>query len=528
VAGSSGVERLLTKPGAAAAAQGLTRRIGTAAGTEFITEGPQGGQERLAANLAQQRAGYDVPAMQGVIGAGVQEGLTGALTAGPVGALRGPQTTTTKTQQQTEIEQARAEEEARLQKEREKRATPQYQQEVVDQYEALAQQKQDLIKQKKKIQKGSLTEDADNAFNKDIEKQLRDLQKQIAPLASEYYPAKAFVTQQAKQAALDKMSPEEYMLQQMGMETKPLPKPKTKTIIDEYGQIKEVPDVPEKEEPSAAQKYMQEQFETAQGFGQLSTSDYADFMMRDPAMAAQIVQNRLKVPGLTASENNLILSGISLRLKDAAKQELSQRQADLQAQTLTTPKDQMALFNQSTEDVEKLRAEGKTNFDYLDPMFERSLTTKEPVVRVPDVITPSDRAPKIRAQIEDLLQQADQADNEYRAANRANEPTAAQNAFERSNTAIKKLDALQTEGGVYAREFVSARQAQNSAMAQLDDITEQLRTGVSLGREMEPVRNPQTGEVTMQRVKYGKGVASSNTQSLINKANQVRAQLIAA
>ena len=99
VAGSSGVERLLTKPGAAAAAQGLTRRIATAAGEEFITEAPQGGQERLAANLAQQRAGYDVPTMQGVFGAGIQEGLTGAITAGPVGALRGPQAQT-----QTEAE----------------------------------------------------------------------------------------------------------------------------------------------------------------------------------------------------------------------------------------------------------------------------------------------------------------------------------------------------------------------------------------------------------------------------------------
>ena len=94
VAGSSGAERLLTKPGAAAAAQGLAPRVLTAAVEEFITEAPQGGQERLAANLAQQRAGYDVPTMQGVIGAGLQEGLTGALTAGPVGALRGPQVQT--------------------------------------------------------------------------------------------------------------------------------------------------------------------------------------------------------------------------------------------------------------------------------------------------------------------------------------------------------------------------------------------------------------------------------------------------
>jgi hypothetical protein len=94
VAGGKGVESLLTKPGAAAAAQGFTPRALTAAAEEFITEAPQGGQERLAANLAQQRAGYDVPTMQGVVGAGLQEGLTGMLTAGPVAALRGPQAQT--------------------------------------------------------------------------------------------------------------------------------------------------------------------------------------------------------------------------------------------------------------------------------------------------------------------------------------------------------------------------------------------------------------------------------------------------
>lgn len=90
VAGSQGIEKLLTPKGAAGSAPGMTKRVGRAALEESLTEAPQGGQERLASNLALQREGYNVPTFQGVAGQATQEGLTGALSAGPIGAFRGP------------------------------------------------------------------------------------------------------------------------------------------------------------------------------------------------------------------------------------------------------------------------------------------------------------------------------------------------------------------------------------------------------------------------------------------------------
>jgi hypothetical protein len=90
VAGSQGIERLLTPKGAAGSSAGIGKRIGRAALEESLTEAPQGGQERMASNIALQREGYDVPTFQGVAGQAVQEGLTGALSAGPIGAIRGP------------------------------------------------------------------------------------------------------------------------------------------------------------------------------------------------------------------------------------------------------------------------------------------------------------------------------------------------------------------------------------------------------------------------------------------------------
>ena len=90
VAGSTGIEKLLTPSGKAAAQQGVTRRVAGAVASEAPMEGAQGGQERLAQNIALQREGRDVDTFTGVAGQAVQEGLMGALSAGPVAALRGP------------------------------------------------------------------------------------------------------------------------------------------------------------------------------------------------------------------------------------------------------------------------------------------------------------------------------------------------------------------------------------------------------------------------------------------------------
>jgi hypothetical protein len=96
-AGTTGVERILpggARGAASKAQEALAKRLGartasgiTTAAAEMPLEGLQGGQERLAANLALQRTGRDVDAFTGVAGQATQEALTGALGAGPVGFL---------------------------------------------------------------------------------------------------------------------------------------------------------------------------------------------------------------------------------------------------------------------------------------------------------------------------------------------------------------------------------------------------------------------------------------------------------
>lgn len=99
VAGSSGIEKLLTPAGRAGVPQGLARRVAGTTAAESGVEGIQGGQERLAQNLALQRGGFDVDTLTGVAGAATGEALASALGSAPIAALSGrptpPPTATT-------------------------------------------------------------------------------------------------------------------------------------------------------------------------------------------------------------------------------------------------------------------------------------------------------------------------------------------------------------------------------------------------------------------------------------------------
>jgi len=90
-AGRFGVEPLLFSAGRKAAAPGIAQRVAAATLTESLPEAAQGGQERLAQNIALQREGYDVDTFKGVAGAATQEALTGALGAAPIAALAKPE-----------------------------------------------------------------------------------------------------------------------------------------------------------------------------------------------------------------------------------------------------------------------------------------------------------------------------------------------------------------------------------------------------------------------------------------------------
>ena len=88
-AGRFGVESMLT-PGAAARLNAkMLPRVAGAIAAESPLEALQGGQEQYAANQALIREGFDIDPMQGVYGSAARDAAIGALTAAPIGAIRG-------------------------------------------------------------------------------------------------------------------------------------------------------------------------------------------------------------------------------------------------------------------------------------------------------------------------------------------------------------------------------------------------------------------------------------------------------
>ena len=95
-AGRYGAESLVTPGIANRLNANIIPRALTAAAAEAVPEGFQASQEQYATNLALGREGFDVDPMQGVIGSGARDALTGAITAAPIGAISRGQTASPK------------------------------------------------------------------------------------------------------------------------------------------------------------------------------------------------------------------------------------------------------------------------------------------------------------------------------------------------------------------------------------------------------------------------------------------------
>lgn len=83
------VRRMMGREAGEQASRGIIRGAARGAATEAPLEMLQGGQERLASNLAERREGFDTPLMQGVIGGAALEGIAGGAAGGGFGGVEG-------------------------------------------------------------------------------------------------------------------------------------------------------------------------------------------------------------------------------------------------------------------------------------------------------------------------------------------------------------------------------------------------------------------------------------------------------
>jgi hypothetical protein len=471
-------------------------------------------------------------------------GAVGALAQGLLDLAIGRRAPTTPLTD--EVKQAREEAAAQAEQEKIRLNSPEYAQEVFQKTQELEAQRTALKQQLIPIRKGESPE-TDYAHNRDINRQIEAINKELKPLAEEYVRVKPILKQAAEQERLDKMSPEDFMLEQLGLKVEPINRPAPKQIINEFGQI--VDEEAQTPAPDPVKDYAVGQVQSAQNVGQLGLDDYADYLMQDPKMAAQVLQQRPALPGLNKNDQNAVFTGVKLRLQaqekkaqaaaDAIfKQEMGTRQTAFGATKPETESPEVQAFTSYMDDLKSQRNDVGDDmfFKYMvDPKLEKISEGKPPVIAVNPQLMPFTNiklAERSREKINSLFDEVDQANTDRDAALRSNNQDAATAAFERGNQALEQLNAFteptpageltkgrfpsaktSPQASVYAKEVLRVRNEQNTSLNAIEDKIDRLRRGDALGREgVEP----------------GKGVAAASPVVLAKQAEEARGKYISA
>jgi hypothetical protein len=431
--------------------------------------------------------------------------------------------------QQREVQRAQAVTDAQAKAEaaaaeQARRQTPEYAKETEQAYQAAEKVQADLQAQIQKSTKTQPLTEVQKQDNSAINAQLKEHAPILKAAASEYRRVRPILDTLKEQERVAAMSPEEYMLEQMQSRAgQGIQVSGRKGAARSLYETEAAP--PQKTDTTLAD-YATQQIGAARAAGDMDLGSYADYLMQDPKLAQQLVENKIKIPSiqegnaaftLSTVENNNLLSGLKLRLseqekkaKKAADQEMATRQADLQTQQQIAPLDErMAGFTEGMDVLENLRRTGETNFDYLNPIFEKGLGGEQPVIKVNEAILPSDKASEDIGKLDKLLAEKERADQDYVTAKRSNEQAAASAAFGRGNLALDQVNALAKDGPVHTQETIAARRAQQDALTRIEDELDKIRTGNFLGKEK--------GET-----------ASGTMQTAVARAERARADYITA
>jgi hypothetical protein len=551
-----------TKQSTAQIAKDYALATGKAMGTEGLTEAGQQVFERLQAGLSitdeKARSEY----FDNFVGGAVLGG-----TLAPAGRYmeRGEERAKKAGASKDEIQKAREEDEKHQAAEKIRLNSPEYAQEVFQKTQDLEAQRKALKQQLIPIRKGESPE-TDYAHNRDINRQIEAVNKELKPLAEEYVRVKPILRQAAEQERVAKLTPYEYALGLKPEETGQ--KPAEPRMY--YDQEIAPPAAPKAEDVAAQHAAQSIQLANDQQYASEkapneATADYVKYLMRNPALAEQIESNRMQLPGLpTGVRNSAVLDALKLQLapirkeKTAAEratfeQEMGTRQTAFGATKPTEESPQVQAFTSYMDDLKSKRDDVGDDmfFKYMvEPKLEKIAEGKPEVIAVNPELKPimqPKQAERARAKINELLDQIDTAQQERDAAQRAGNQDAATAAFERGNQALEQINAFATEtpsgeltkgrfpsaktspqASVYAREVLRVRNEQNTALNAIEDKLDRLRRGDAMGRERQRVLDKKTGEYREELLPYGKGVAAASPAVLAKQAEEARGQYISA
>lgn len=481
---------------------------GKAMGTEGLTEVGQQVLERMQAGLnitdEQARSEY----YDSLIGGAVLGGVLSP--AGRYMERRGE----ARKEEETALQKALADRAKEEKAKAEEKASPDYALRFVQDYDARLARFQEL----KKIEKpgSDATPDERVAFD-EVKKERNALNKSLTQDSKEYREAKKVAEQLLEQQRREQMSPEAFMLEQMGIKETPVEEaapPAMRTVVDEMGRITEVP-VDQAEAPSAAEQYATQQIETARSAGLLTLPDLREYLMSDPALARQVVDERVALPGMTRKESNALLDSMNSEfraqdkrakeLEKGAAKEAEARQENIRAamagqapgaelmgaarkmpgvqaaaQERVAEEARQAKVRPEVEALQRIAARPVTGMDQFDLSGIAPPAAGEPA----PAVRPTDTAADVRNQIEDLFKQVEKAQQEATTARAAGESAAATAAQARAEEALNSLNRIQGmsgESSAYATNMVQLRKAQEKGLFDLQESLDNIRRGAYLG-----------------------------------------------
>ena len=317
--------KLTTEQAKAIASQTLTRTIadytaktGVVMGREGVTEATQQLLERLQAGLEitdpEARKEYIDSFIGGAVLGGTLAPAGRAFERGGAKRQAAAADRAEALQRSSEqLQQQRTQEEAAAQALETERQSPEYATKLGTDYEALLKDYQTKRSVLKDPGKNATPEE--KAVYKEAKAEVSALYDQLAELTPEYRRTKPIRAQEAEKARIAGMSPYDYMLEQTG-EVSSAPTPKG--TADLAGYYEQQIANPQQEVMDYAAKQLQ--LANAQQLAnekapEIAAKDYVAYLMVNPSMAAQVLQSRTTLPGLTKQQRNLVFASLEQQLE---------------------------------------------------------------------------------------------------------------------------------------------------------------------------------------------------------------------
>ena len=369
------IAKKIAEQGVKEVAKDYALATGKAMGTEGLTEAGQQFLERMQAGLSLTDAKARDEYLDSLIGGVVLGGVMSP--AGRYVERRG-EAGKQEAERLAEAQKVRDAETAKAEAEAAKRQTPEGQLAFVQDYETRQARFSELKALKKPGRDATPLEHANYA---EVKKELKTLREGLYKDSAEYGKAKVGADALIERRRVAGMTPEDYMLEQMGQQE--AAGRRSNRVAGIRGELTAPPteEVEEPAAPSRAATYANEQLQAARDAGALGLSDQIDYLAANPTRAAELLTERPVLEGMSRKDSNAIYDALKLRTSAESKAAMQAKADELAGQI---PRKEVGKRKAPDYDA-YLEALDKLDFDRREGVTESDIRELESLRRQTEV-----------------------------------------------------------------------------------------------------------------------------------------------